>query len=272
MDLTSVKNIKTLLENKKPSKHLGQNFLINKKVIDEIIKVGEISSTDVVLEVGPGIGALTKKLAKISDTVISVEKDYEMVEILKKNVKEFSNIKIFTEDILNFSLRKNLPKKYKVVSNLPFYISTAIIRRLLSKENPPEITSFIVQNTVAERIKSSEEKKSFLSVLISFYCDVEIFSKVPKNSFWPKPRVDGRIIKLIPHYKYSSSTDNYDYFFKIVEAGFIHPRKQLKNNLSALRKISKGEIVKILKENKINPENRAEDLKIEDWIRLSRII
>jgi len=266
----------------KPSKRLGQNFLIDKNVVKKIIKAAELHSKDIVLEVGPGIGALTKEIAKKAGKVIAVEKDQRMVEILKKTLKDFKNIEIINQDILkfqitNYKLQINLKSKiqnYKLIANLPFYITAPVIRRFLESKYPPKEMVLIVQKEVAQRICSKSPKMNILAISVQFYAKPKIISYISKKSFWPQPKVDSAIVKIVPQKKHKDV--DVDLFFKIVKAGFSHPRKQLANNLTnglALRlpnglKLNKQEVNDLLLKNNIKPSQRAETLAVQDWINL----
>jgi len=268
-------------------KHLGQNFLIDKNVVRKIIKTAELKSTDIVLEIGPGPGVLTKEIAKYVKGVIAVEKDPRMIEILKENLKEFKNIKIIQGDILKFNFQFSIPnfqsisndsifKNYKIVANLPFYITAPAIRKFLESENPPKTMVLIIQKEMAQRICAKPPKMNLLAVSVQFYAKPKIISYVPKKSFKPKPKVDAAIIKIAPQNK-NRGRASADAFFRIVRAGFSHPRKQLVNNLLALNlpnglKLNKKELSALLLKHGIKTSQRAETLTIDDWLKLSKML
>jgi len=253
-----------------PIKRLGQNFLIDKNVLKKIVEAAELSINDVVLEVGPGIGNLTIELAKKIKKVIAVEKDKRMVEILKERLKEerIENVEIINEDILKFLPSFKMRGSYKVVANIPYYLTSRLIRNLLEMERKPKLIVLMVQKEVAQRICAKPPKMNLLAVSVQFYAKPKIVSFVSKNCFWPRPKVDSAIIKIEP--KKEDLTDK-DLFFKIVKAGFSQPRKQLINNLSKKLKEKKEIIKKFLSEAKILPIKRAEALSIEDWKKLTKI-
>ncbi len=268
--------------NIKPSKHLGQNFLIDKKVVKKIIKAANLKSTDTVLEIGPGLGALTKDLAKKVKQVIACEKDQKLCKILKEGLKDFKNIEIINQDILksqitNYKSQTNSKFKiqnYKIVANLPFYIAAPVIRKFLETKFPPKEMVLLVQKEVAQRICQKPPRMNLLAISVQFYAKPEIVSYVSKKSFWPQPKVDSAIIKIVPQKKYNI---NKDLFFKVVKAGFSHPRKQLVNNLLALSlpnglKLNKDEINKLLLQNNICSTQRAETLTIHNWIKLTNML
>jgi len=294
MDLISKKNIKALLKKQKiyPLKKLGQNFLIDKNIVKKVIKAVELQSKDIVLEIGPGLGVLTKEIAKkvkparntthnvAGGKVIAVEKDTNICQILKQTFKDFKNVEIINKDILkiNFQFSKN----YKIVANLPFYITAPVIRKFLENKHPPKEMVFIVQKEVAQRICSKPcphryakrcrraPKMNILAVSVQFYAKPKIISYISKKSFWPQPKVDSAIIKIVPQKKYKDV--DIDLFFKIVKAGFAHPRKQLANNLSKMLKLDKKELSSLLLKNNVQPIQRAETLFIKDWIKLSNML
>jgi len=274
MNLTSKTVIKNLLKKYqiRPSKRLGQNFLINKSVIKKVIKATELCSEDIILEIGPGIGTITQELAKEAKKVITVEKDPKMVEILKEALKGFENIEVIQGDILKYQISKIKDKKYKIVANLPFYITAPVIRKFLESENPPQEMILIIQKEVAQRICAKPPKMNLLAVSVQFYSRPKIISYVSKKSFWPVPKVDSAIIQIIPPSSVYSSALFREQFFKIVKAGFSQPRKQLANNLTNGLKLNKERVNLWLLKNNIQPSQRAETLNVNDWINLTKTL
>jgi len=256
--------MKEILEkfNTKPSKRLGQNFLTDKNILQKIIAASDIKKSDIILEVGPGTGILTAELAKKSNKVIAVEKDKKMVEALTEVLKDFKNVEVISQDILKFDINK----KYKVVANIPYYLTSALIRKFLEADNQPTGMILMIQKEVAQRICQTPPNMSLLSVSVQFYAKPEILFYVSKNSFWPAPKVDSAVIKITP--KNDRNKINPILFFKVVKAGFSSPRKQLAGNLSKGLKIKKEEVEKLLLQNNINPKQRAETLSVEDWKKL----
>ncbi len=259
----------------KPIKHLGQNFLIDKNTVRKVIKTADLKPEDIILEIGPGLGALTQELAKKAKKIIAVEKDARMCQALKEQLKDFDNIEIINQDILKFEiikLFKNLKfkiKNYKIVANLPFYITAPVIRKFLESENPPQEMVLIIQKEVAQRISAQPPKMSILAVSVQFYAEAKIISYISKKSFRPRPKVDAAIIKIKPENKYQTDDAK---FFKIVKAGFSQPRKQLINNLSKKLKINKQKINSLLFSAGVEPTQRAETLSINDWLDLSKVL
>ena len=289
MRLTSVRGVKNLLRkyHLHPSKKMGQNFLIDMEAIKKVIESAQLSKNDIVLEIGPGIGNLTIELAKKVKKLIAVEKDPTMVKILRKTLTDFDNVKVIQDDILKIgNWELEIGNSYKVVANLPFYLTAPVIRKFLEMENRPKEMVLVVQKEVAQRIcpprraRSSGEagakppRMNLLAVSVQFYAKPEIETFVPKKSFWPQPKVDGAIIKIIPK-KLSTRPGSVDLFFKIVKAGFSQPRKQLINNLSkeflpAGRQgnLNREKVKDWLSKNNVRPSQRAETLSVEDWINL----
>jgi 16S rRNA (adenine1518-N6/adenine1519-N6)-dimethyltransferase len=263
-----------------PEKWLGQNFLISKNVLRKIVEAAEISKKDTILEIGPGIGNLTIELAKRAKKVIAVEKDKRMIEILKENLKDYKSVEIVQGDILKLEPKSYelKAKSYKIVANIPYYLTSRLIRKFLETKNKPKSMVLMVQKEVAQRICAKPPKMNLLAVSVQFYAKPKIISFVPKNCFWPKPKVDSAILKIVPEDRIQKISDRKNFalgqfeklFFKIVKAGFSQPRKQLVNNLSDGLKLNKEKAKKWLLENGLKPEQRAETLKIEDWLNLTR--
>ncbi len=271
MDLTSKKFIKNLLKryNIYPSKILGQNFLISKGVLEKILAAANLKSKDVVLEIGPGIGTLTKELAKKVKRVIAIEKDSKMIKILKETLRDLKNIEVIQEDILKYDFKFQVP--YKIVANLPYYITSPVLRKFLESDFKPKEMILMVQKEVAQRIVALTPDMNLLAISVQFFAKPEIISFVSKNCFWPQPKVDSAIIK-ISQIGMDLPPIETNLFFKIVRAGFAQPRKQLVNSLSNGLKLEKEKVRKWLKENRIKPERRPETLTVKDWIKLTKNI
>ena len=258
---------KPLLENKiKPIKKLGQNFLIDQRIIKKIIKAACLEPNDVVLEIGAGTGLLTIPLAQQAKKIIAVEKDRKLSKILKQNLEKqnIKNVEVIEQDILKLKIKKI--NSFKVVANLPYYITSPVIRKFLESNNLPERMILTIQKEVAQRITSKPPEMNLLALSVQFYAQAEIISFISKKSFWPVPKVDSAIIeiKLL-----KEKRNNKDLFFKIVKAGFASPRKQLLNNLSKKLKLDKEKTKNWLLKNNVKPEQRAETLTINDWINLT---
>jgi len=279
MDLTLPKIIKELLAKyeTKASKGLGQNFLIDKNVLEKIINSADIKTDDIILEVGPGLGTLTQELASRAGQVIAVEKDKTMVEILKETLKNFKNVEVIQGDILTSPRLARLGREnYKIIANIPYYLTSPLIRKFLEAENPPTEMILMLQKEVAKRICAKPGQMSLLAVSVQFYAEPKIISYVSKNCFWPAPKVDSAIIKITPFGAAQGKKQiSRDLFFEVVKAGFSQPRKQLVNNLTTLKslngvKLTKEQTSKWLLKNNLEPSQRAETLAVSDWINLSK--
>jgi len=250
-------DIKTILQkhNIHPKKYMGQNFLIDENILNKIIGSADLSTKDTVLEIGPGLGILTAELAEKTKRVIAVEKDKKMCEILKNVLKEFKNIKIVNEDILKIEPAEL--SDYKIVANIPYYLTSPLIRKFLEAKNKPSVIVLMIQKEVAQRITAKPPHMDILSIAVQFYAEPKIIDYVLKNSFFPVPKVDSAIIKIIP--KQIPEIDA-EKFFTLVKKGFSAKRKMLKNNIPEIN----------LKKIGLNPEARAENLSIDNWMKIYR--
>ncbi|MEA3293327.1 MAG: 16S rRNA (adenine(1518)-N(6)/adenine(1519)-N(6))-dimethyltransferase RsmA [Patescibacteria group bacterium] len=278
MDLRLKNEIKNLVKkyNLLPKKSLGQNFLISQQILKKIIKASSIQKNDIVLEVGPGLGTLTKELSQKAKKVIAIEKDEKMFEILREELRDYKNVEFIQRDILKIKIDelKLKSKKYKITANLPYYIATPVLRKFLELKNHPNSMILMVQKQVAQRICAKPPNMNLLAVFVQFYAQTKIIGFVSKKSFFPEPKVDGAIIRINPNNKFPSIIGKLEnLFFEIVKIGFSKPRKQILNiffNSSLFKKQSKENIEKWLLKNKINPKQRAESLTINNWIDLSK--
>ncbi|MFH1582349.1 MAG: 16S rRNA (adenine(1518)-N(6)/adenine(1519)-N(6))-dimethyltransferase RsmA [bacterium] len=266
--MTSLKdNVKLFLQKHglRPSKGLGQNFLVDGVAINKVLSAMELKLTDTVVEVGPGFGILTRKLVKKAKKVLAIEKDPNMVNLLGKECFSFDNLKIINSDILKWD-----PKdiNYSLVGNIPFYLTAPVIRKFLEFKHKPKQIVFIIQKEVAQRICAKPPKMSLLAVSVQLYAEAKIISYIKKDSFWPKPKIDSAIIRIMP--KKENLNIDTDLFFKIVKAGFTQPRKQLLNNLSKKLELNRVKVQRWLTENGVNSERRAETLTVENWINLTK--
>ena len=252
-----------------PKKSLGQNFLTNENIAKNIAKSTDIKGANV-LEIGPGEGFLTKYLAGSGTRVLAIEIDQRLIEPLQK---QFKNIEIIEGDILKTNLprliEENKFQKYKVVANLPYYITSKIIRLFLETKYPPEEMTLMVQKEVGERIVALDGKESILSISVKFYADPEILFEVGKENFEPIPKVDSVVIKI----KRKEAIPEIDItkFFSLVKVGFSAKRKMLVNNLSTFGH-PRARLLDILKKAGLEPTVRAEKLGVEDWIKLYKNI
>lgn len=258
--------------NLKPKKSLGQNFLKSERALNKIIESGEVGPDDLILEVGPGKGALTEKILEAGASVLAIEKDSDLINFLNekfsKNIVS-GQLKIINEDILKFD-EKNCVilqgKNYKVIANIPYYITGEIIRKFLTTENHPKTMVLLVQKEVAERIVANDKKESILSVSVKAYCDPVFVETVKAGSFVPMPEVDSAIIKFENINKTNFANLDEKLFFEVIKTGFSSKRKMLKGNLK--NKFGATLIEKVFEELKFDAKIRAENLKVGDWILL----
>ncbi|MDD3887947.1 MAG: 16S rRNA (adenine(1518)-N(6)/adenine(1519)-N(6))-dimethyltransferase RsmA [Patescibacteria group bacterium] len=248
-----------------PNKVLGQNFLENEKIVDKMLSVANLSSEDLILEVGPGQGAITGKLLNKVKQVIAVEKDPELVKYLENKFKNTKNLKIISGDILQQQYSIFNIKYYKIISNLPFYLTSRFLRVFLELENKPTMMVLIIQKEVAQRICDQPPHASLLSNSVQFYAKPEIIDFVPKENFNPIPEVDAAIIKINVFKEPKIKVKDVNEFFKILKIGFSQKRKQLHNNFSSSLHINKEEAKKLLQKAGIDPERRAQTLSLEEW-------
>lgn len=275
MRLASKKIVKNLLLSRglRPSKRLGQHFLVDRRVLQDILTAAKLKNSDVVLEIGPGIGTLTQGLARQAKKVIAVEKDVKLAKFLQKSGGEFKNLKILYGDALKIDPKRYTLKArcYKVIANLPYYIVAPVVRKFLEAEHQPEMMVLMVQKEVAQRICAKPPRMSLLAVSVQFYAQPEIVRYVSKKSFWPMPKVDSAIIKIVPRQLAPSLSRGFrERFFKIVGAGFSQARKQLANSLTSGLKMDKELVLDWLNKNNIQPTRRAQTLTLSEWEKLTR--
>ncbi len=302
--LPQVKNLCELY-NIIPSRSKGQNFLINEKIYDAIVAAADLKPEDIVLEVGPGLGFLTAKLAKTVKRVIAVELDDKLARALKDGLDAHGvkNVEAVNEDILKLkhsviltprfageesiidpSLMLRMTREYKIVANLPYNITSIFLRKFLGEaEVKPKSMTLMLQKEVAERICAKPPDMSVLAVSVQLYAEPKIIRSVAKGNFWPAPKVDSAIIQLkvtLPagrqeSEKLSASGGKVDgaeidekKFFRLVKHGFSAKRRMLKNNLAGGLKIKSEEAEQALLAIGLNPKIRAEGLTIDDWVKL----
>jgi 16S rRNA (adenine1518-N6/adenine1519-N6)-dimethyltransferase len=234
--------------------------LIDKNILRKIIEAADLSEKDTVLEIGSGLGTLTQELAQKAKKVITVEKDKRLTEILSKELRDYNNIEIVHADILSYKLPVT---SYKIIANIPYYLTSPLIRMFLESKNPPQEMTLSTQKEVAQRICAKPPKMNLLAISVQFYGQPKIISYISKNCFWPRPKVDSAIIKIGEIKK--PKNFNIKRFFQIVRAGFSSPRKQLANNLSKGLKIDREKIKKALTECNLDIQVRAETLSVENW-------
>ncbi len=262
-------------------KGLGQHFLIDGEVLEFILAAAELRPADIVVEVGPGLGILTRELATRAGWVIAIELDDKLAAILRQTLAPLANLTIINEDILKIDPaavfqedKAKLPAgtgasaKYKVVANLPYYITSPVLRHFLEASLKPEIMVLMVQKEVAEQIAARPGQMSLLSIAVQLYGEPTIVSYVPARCFYPAPEVDSAILRIALYPQSAVAIADKESFFALVRAGFSAVRKQLGNSLAQGLGLPKAEVLSLLEKADIMPQRRAETLTLEEWARL----
>ncbi len=254
----------------RPDKSLGQNFLQDDAALRNIISVSQITPTDTVLEIGPGLGSLTRYLAESAKEVVTVELDESLLPILSNVIKEFNNVTVIRGDILRIPIADLVKaESYKVVANIPYYITSAIIRHLLESLPKPKVIVLTIQKEVAQRICAKPGELSLLALSVQVFGQPEIVAEISSEAFFPEPNVDSSVIRLDTFSEPAIPETNLDSFFRLAKAGFSQKRKTLRNSLSAGLSISGDDAERLLKNSGIDPKRRAETLGIPEWANLT---
>lgn len=253
-----------------PNKSLGQHWLRDRDVLAHIADCAEITKDDTVLEIGPGLGTLTSELLRRAGKVIAVEFDPELARKLPSQFPG-KNLDVVTSDILSYDL-SDLPTGYKVVANVPYYITSKIVQMLMTAANKPSISVLLVQKEVTERLAAEPGNMSILAISAQMFADVTLGDTVKAELFTPPPKVDSQVVILktrqSPFLTDISEVD----FFRVVKAGFSSKRKKLRSSLAGGLNLSKTEVEQLLVKAQINPDSRAETLDLASWVRLTRIV
>lgn len=268
-------NPKSLLDQYEiqPKKSLGQNFLHDPGALEKIVALAELQPEDTVLEIGPGTGALTRFLARAARKVIAVEVDDRLKPILDSELSQYPNVWVIYQDILTVDVAGLLrPNPYVVVANLPYYITSAILRHLLESSYRPRRLVLTVQQEVAERLVARPDNMSLLSVSVQFYGAARIVNKLKPAAFWPRPDVDSAVVRIDVYDQPPVAVPDEQTFFRVVRAGFSQKRKQLKNALGGGLGLPHQQAAELLEQAGIDPRRRAETLSLEEWAGLSRVI
>jgi len=264
----------------RPKKSLGQHFLIDEAVLERILTAAELSPGDIVVEIGPGLGVLTEGLAKRGARVIAVELDSKLIALLKKRLAAFPDVKIVHADILEVTpaqlLQDNLPdselaRAYKVIANLPYYITSPVLSHFLEAQPGPSEMVVMVQKEVGEAIAAAPGKMRLLSVKAQFYSKPVIISYVPAASFYPPPKVDSVILRLDVYSRPPIEVSDAAGFFDIVMHGFSAPRKQLRNSLAHSLEMPPSQVTLLLEKTGIEGKRRAETLSLKEWRELWKV-
>ena len=265
-------------------KSLGQHFLIDEEILGLMTSTAELTVADVVMEIGPGLGVLTRELAERSGWVVAVELDSKLAAILQQSLASFNNVTVVNEDILQIDpaalLRErkaglppvtSSPFSYKVVANLPYYITSLVLRHFLEASLKPQIMLVMLQKEVAEVITAKPGRMSTLSIAVQFYGEPTIIDYVPARCFYPAPEVDSAILKIELYPQPPVAVTDSEGFFRVVRAGFSARRKQIGNSLAQGLELPKAECLSLLGETNIAPQRRAETLTLDDWVKLWQV-
>ncbi len=259
-------------------KSLGQNFLRDKSILQKIISAGELTPQDNILEIGPGEGVLTKRLLSGGAKVVAIEKDKRLQAknspLLKLKQKYPDKLNLYFADVLTINLPEILQKEnftdYKIIANIPYYITGKIIRLIFQQKNLPSLVVLLLQKEVAERICASRGKESILSLSVKYFAQPEIVAHVPRQAFFPEPKVDSAILKLKPKEKIDRSQEKN--FFRLLKVAFSSPRKTLRNNLKNVFNLPEKRWEEIFSELQLNERVRAEKLSLDDWFKLLKLL
>lgn len=246
----------------RPKKSLGQNFLMDANVVQKIVQAANPAKHECIIEVGPGLGILTKELAKTGASILSVEIDSWAIPLLEDELKNYSNVKIINQDALKFSPPSG---KYKVVANIPYYITSPLISHFLKNKNRPTKMVILIQKEVAEKICAGQGKLSVLAINVQVFGKPKIVMKVDRGCFHPMPQVDSAVLEIEMFEKPLIGEENLEKFFKIVHAGFAHKRKTILNSFIRSIDIDIDTARDAIEKCGISPTARAQHLTIDDW-------
>jgi 16S rRNA (adenine1518-N6/adenine1519-N6)-dimethyltransferase len=253
-----------------PEKSLGQNFLLDEFALQQVVNAAEISPDDIVLEVGPGLGSLTRYLAIGAHSVVAVELDHKLISPLIQIVSQYPNVQVVEGDILTLDPVKLVSQQeYVVVANIPYYITSALIRHLLEARIPPKRLVLTVQQEVARRICALPGEMSLLALSVQIYGHPEMIAHIPASAFYPPPKVDSIVLRIDLFSSPLIPTAQLDVFFQLIKAGFSQKRKTLRNALSGGLRLPPSRVEVFLIETGINPMRRAETLDITEWRQLT---
>ena len=254
----------------KPHKGLGQNFLISEGVMRRIIDAAELSESDIVIEVGAGLGTLTRHLAQQAGQVIALEIDRRLLPVLHHTLDAFPRVRIVHGDVLAVDPEVFVSGPYKVVANLPYYITSAIFRHFLEARKKPSLIVVTAQREVVERMTASPGDMSLLAVSVQFYGKPSIVTRVPPGAFYPSPQVHSAVLRLDLYKRPPVEVDDVTSYFDVVRAGFAQRRKQLRNSLSRGLDLPVKSVVDALHRSGIDEKQRPQELSIEQWALLCR--
>jgi 16S rRNA (adenine1518-N6/adenine1519-N6)-dimethyltransferase len=255
----------------RPEKGLGQNFLLDESALQQIVKIAEVTGQDIVLEIGAGLGSLTRHLALAARSVVAVELDEGMLPPLRQVLAPFPNVQIVPGDILALNPAQLIPQgDYLVVANIPYYITSALIRHLLESRRPPTRLVLTIQKEVAQRICAEPGDLSLLALSVQVYGQPHIAAYIPAVAFYPPPKVDSAILRVDLYPTPRIAQPLLDAFFRLSKAGFSQKRKTLRNALAGGLAWSTAQSGELLQSVGIDPFRRAETLSLDEWLRLTQ--
>jgi 16S rRNA (adenine1518-N6/adenine1519-N6)-dimethyltransferase len=272
-DLTDIGSLKRLLARHglRPNKSFGQHFLISRKALDAVVEAARLEGGDNVLEVGSGTGVLTVELASRTARVVAVEIDRNILPVLRETTARFPNVEIVPRDLLDIDPEQVFSgEPYKLVANLPYYITALTLRHFLEARNRPREMVVMVQREVAERMTAAPGDMSLLALSVQFYAEPKIVARVPPTAFFPPPQVESAVVRLELHPEPPLSGAARERFFELAHAGFAEKRKQVHNSLARNLRVPQEEVARWLATAGIDPMRRAETLSLADWLRLTR--
>ena len=253
-----------------PKKSLGQNFLYDENVLARLVEAADLGPQDEVLEIGPGLGSLTRQLASTAKRVVAVELDGRFIPVLENELADLDNVEIVQGDILEQDPAALFEGPYKVAANVPYYITGAILRHLLSGSHKPSSMVLTVQKEVAERLTAVPPNMSLLAVSVQYYGRVERVTTIKAGAFWPRPDVDSAVIKIAVRPQGTLDAAQEAAFFRLVRAGFSQKRKQLQKNLRQLG-MDRTAVAAALEEAGVDGTRRAETLTLDEWLALVKV-
>jgi 16S rRNA (adenine1518-N6/adenine1519-N6)-dimethyltransferase len=257
----------------RPDRGLGQNFLVDETALNKIIAAAEISPEQDVLEIGAGLGNLTHRLALVARQVVAVELDQRLISPLREVIRDLSNVTVIQGDILALDISIIMPGvTYLVVANIPYYITSAVLRHLLENKPPPIRSVLTVQREVAQRICAGPGEMSLLALSVQVYGQPQIKGTIPAGAFYPPPKVDSAVIRIDLFQEPRIPSDQLNPFFRLAKAGFSQKRKNLRNALAGGMGWSKDEAVQFLQTSGIDPARRAETLSLDEWASLTQSV
>jgi 16S rRNA (adenine1518-N6/adenine1519-N6)-dimethyltransferase len=265
MDLTRAEDVRTAmrLAGIRPNKGLGQHFLVDRPSLEAIMDAAAVTKADTVLEIGPGLGVMTRPLTQIAGQVVAVETDRILADLLRRDAPP--NLEVVEQDILTFDFTR-LPPRYKVIANIPYYLTSKIFRLLIESANPPAVISVLIQKEVAERIVARPGQLSILALSVQYYGQPQVLRIVERHKFWPAPEVNSAVLRVTltgPAFPADRSR-----LFRLIKAGFGEKRKQLRNSLSGGLNLSTELATEIIAAAKLPPTARAQELDLPSWQRL----